>query len=99
MKAANLARRLQKLEAVRQPFDILGNMNIEQLREFISVTLQDMGGKDAVLIELRNDPGADPDTIKMVEDWPAGLADGVAHMAFKGHAVLYNGGRSQPPHD
>jgi hypothetical protein len=35
------------------------------------------GGKDAALIELRNDPGADPDTIKMVEDWPAGLrADG-----------------------
>lgn len=73
MKAANLARRLQKLEAVRQPFDIFGNMSIEQLREFISVTLQDMGGKDAALIELRNDPGADPDTIKMVEDWPAGL--------------------------
>ena len=93
MKAANLARRLQKLEAVRQPFDIFGNMSIEQLREFISVTLQDMGGKDAALIELRNDPGADPDTIKMVEDWPAGLADGVAHIAFKGHAVLYNGGR------
>jgi hypothetical protein len=35
MKAANLARRLQKLEAVRQPFDIFGNMSIEQLREFI----------------------------------------------------------------
>ncbi len=46
-------------------------MSIEQLRESISVTLQDMGGKDAALIELRNDPGADPDTIKMVEDWPA----------------------------
>jgi hypothetical protein len=100
MKAANLARRLQKLEAVRQPFDIFGNMSIEQLREFISVTLQDMGGKDAALIELRNDPGVDPDTIKMVEDWPArrseGLAGGVAHIALKGHAVLYNGGRSQP---
>jgi hypothetical protein len=76
MKAANLGQRLQKLEAVRQPF---GNMSIEQLREFISVTLQDMGGKDAALIELRNDPGADPDTIKMVEDWPAG---GVAHIAW-----------------
>jgi hypothetical protein len=75
MKAANLARRLQKLEAVRQPFDIFGNMSIEQLREFISVTLQDMGGKDAALIELRNDPGTDPDTIKMAEDWPAGLAN------------------------
>jgi hypothetical protein len=45
MKGANLARRLQKLEAVRQPFDNFGNMSIEQLREFISVTLQVMGGK------------------------------------------------------
>jgi hypothetical protein len=73
MKAANLARRLQKLEAVRQPFDIFGNMSIEQLREFISVTLQDMGGKEAALIELRNDPGADPDTIahglKLLKKW------------------------------
>jgi hypothetical protein len=36
----------------------------------------------------------------MVEDWPArrseGLADGVEHIALKGPAVLYNGGRSQP---
>jgi hypothetical protein len=98
MKAANLARRLQKLEAVRQPFDIFGNMSIEQLREFISVTLQDMGGKDAALIELRNDPGADPDTIKMVEDWPAGLADGVAHIALRPCSVLQ--WRPEPaPHD
>jgi hypothetical protein len=73
MKAANLARRLQKLEAVRQPFDIIGNMSSEQLREFISMTLQDMGGKDAALLALRNDQASDPDTIKMVEDWPAGL--------------------------
>jgi hypothetical protein len=70
MKAENLARRLQKLEAVRQPFNIIDNMSSEQLREFISVTLQDMGGKDAALLALRNDPASDLDTIKMVEDWP-----------------------------
>jgi hypothetical protein len=34
-----------------------------------------------------------PQPAETVEQW---LADGVAHIAFKGHAVLYNGGRSRP---
>jgi hypothetical protein len=32
-------------------------------------------------------------TMKTVERW---LADGLAHIAFRGHAVLYNGGRTRP---
>jgi hypothetical protein len=34
-----------------------------------------------------------PPTTETVEQW---LADGVAHITFKGHAVLYNDGRSEP---
>jgi hypothetical protein len=37
-----------------------------------------------------------PPTMETVERW---LADGLAHIAFRGHAVLYNGGRTDPPHD
>jgi hypothetical protein len=39
-----------------------------QLREFISITLQELGGRDAALVALRDDPGTDPETIRMVED-------------------------------
>jgi hypothetical protein len=34
-----------------------------------------------------------PLSTETVERW---LANGVAHIAFKGHAVLYNGGRRKP---
>jgi hypothetical protein len=34
-----------------------------------------------------------PPARETVERW---LADGVAHIAFKGHAVFYDGGRSHP---
>jgi hypothetical protein len=30
---------------------------------------------DAALVALRYDPGTDPETIKMVEDWPASPLD------------------------
>jgi hypothetical protein len=42
-----LARRLQKLEA-RAPSDSnnIANMSEQQLREFISITLQELGGRD-----------------------------------------------------
>jgi hypothetical protein len=32
-------------------------MSEQQLREFISITLQQLGGRDAALVALRNDPG------------------------------------------
>jgi hypothetical protein len=38
-------------------------------------------------------PGDGPPTAETVERW---LADGVAHIAFRGHAVLYDGGRRHP---
>ena len=34
-----------------------------------------------------------PPARETVEQW---LADGVAHIAFKGHAVFYDGGRRHP---
>jgi hypothetical protein len=72
-----LARRLQKLEEARAPSDSnnIANMSEQQLREFISITLQELGGRDAALVALRDDPGTDPETIKMVEDWPASHLD------------------------
>jgi hypothetical protein len=45
-------------------------MNGEELRAYVARTLQDLGGHDAALSVLRADPTADPETIKMVEDWP-----------------------------
>ena len=69
----NLARRLERLETARGPFDAHGiaAMNGEELRAYVARTLQEIGGRDAVLSALRADPGTDSDTIKMVEAWPA----------------------------
>jgi hypothetical protein len=73
MTIATLARRLEKLEAAQQPSDPdnIASMNVEQLREYLTATLEDMGGKAAVLAALRDDPGSAPETIKMFEDWSA----------------------------
>jgi hypothetical protein len=35
----------------------------------------------------------DPPTKQIIERW---LASGVAHIAFKGRALMYNGGRRRP---
>jgi hypothetical protein len=68
----NFARRLERLETARGPFDADGiaTMNGEELRAYVARTLQDLGGQDAALSALRADPTADPETIKMLEDWP-----------------------------
>ena len=72
MRASSIERRIERLEAVREPFDPEGiaNMSADQLREWMDKTLEELGGKDAALIALRAFPESDPDTIKMVEDWP-----------------------------
>jgi hypothetical protein len=69
----NFARRLERLETARGPFDAKGiaTMNGEELRAFVARTLQELGGQGAALVALRSDPATDPGTLKMVEAWPA----------------------------
>jgi hypothetical protein len=68
----NFARRLERLETARGPFDADGiaTMNGEELRAYVARTLQDLGGKDAALSALRA-AAASPETIKIMEAWPA----------------------------
>jgi hypothetical protein len=69
----NFAQRLERLETGRRPFgaDGIATMNGEQLRVHVARTLQGLGGQAAALDSLRADPATDPDTLKMVEAWPA----------------------------
>ena len=68
----NLARRLDKLEKARGDLDVDGirTMTGEELRAYVERSIQEQGGRDAVLAALRA-ADMDPNTIKMVADWPA----------------------------
>ena len=67
------------------------------LRQRIERLEDDRGGPGIPLVIVATCPIPDdekkPPTMPTVEQW---LADGVAHIAFRGHAVLYDGGRRRP---
>jgi hypothetical protein len=66
------------------------------LRQRIERLEGDQGrpGTPNIIVATCPIPGdGQPPTMETVERW---LADGLAHIAFRGHAVLYNGGRIHP---